>query len=473
MLKSRLAIVLILTFVFTNSVAESIVSVPITLSLDDVDQVIEENLPTPLYVQNPNERVCIPSRSFSMFGKTITYWPAIRCEISVLVKREGDMVLSGEEGRLQLVLPVSGSATLQGVGILGKNISINSNFDSRITASIAPKISSDWQIRSQLTLIHEWLTPPVLNLLDSVELDVKQLVDPIISRVADEAALHLDNLLLEMDLKAKVESAWNDIQKPIQISNDPLAYLYIAPSSLAIENPVLGNNLVSSVIEITGDVEVIAAEPMVRLNTPFPPLQVRSIDKEGVSAAVKAKVPFAVLSELIHLSGHFPLEDSLSIDDIEIARVSVQSPTISRNKNGSLSVYVPGSLSTEDTEDTRIGLNMDVHLAIDENNDRINPTVTSASLQVGDDKRSDVLFDMLFGHVADLIETDLTLPYKGFINRLIEDLELHESRIFLLNEYLKVDTKISSVGLEKLDWTDEHINLTATIIGSASVSTRE
>lgn len=459
-------------FYTVGSIAESVVSVPITFKTEDIGRILEQQLPTPLYEQPPSERVCIAARTFEVFGKPIPYWPSIRCNISVLVDQDGELTTEVVGSELHFFVPVSGKASLRGVGILGRKIKFDTDIQTVIDVQIAPEISSDWRMDSNLQIEHEWVTPPVLTFMDTVELPLRPLIDPVISQFADDASVHLDKAISDLNVEVAMRKAWSDVQDPIKISDDPEAFLFISPTNLALENPRLTNDALHSVIELKGNVVVVAEAITVNPKTPLPTLDVRPVDPTGISAKVDVLMPYEILADIISKKGQFPLEESIVLDDVEIGRLRVLSPLLSGTP-GSVAVSVPGILSAGGVTDTDMTLEMELSLRIDSENQKIKPNVVTAALLVDGDKNSDALFDLLFGHVTDLVQNKIELPYGRYVENALRELEIRDSRTIPLNDQLQISTKVISVDLEKLDLLREHVELSATVIGTASLQTRE
>ena len=243
-------------------------------------------------------------------------------------------------------------------------------------------------------------------------------------------------------------------------------------TNLALENPRLTNDALHSVIELKGNVVVVAEAITVNPKTPLPTLDVRPVDPTGISAKVDVLMPYEILADIISKKGQFPLEESIVLDDVEIGRLRVLSPLLSGTP-GSVAVSVPGILSAGGVTDTDMTLEMELSLRIDSENQKIKPNVVTAALLVDGDKNSDALFDLLFGHVTDLVQNKIELPYGRYVENALRELEIRDSRTIPLNDQLQISTKVISVDLEKLDLLREHVELSATVIGTASLQTRE
>lgn len=137
----------------------------------------------------------------------------------------------------------------------------------RMTFNTKLKIGVFWTLEPQTTLQkYDWIEKPVIT-GGSISLPVTFIADRVIKsqqKVITEAID--DEIKHQIELRKYVEEGWNALHQPIQLYNNPNAWLRISPSNIAV-TPLVGNkDFANATIRIDGVAETfVGSKPTVKL----------------------------------------------------------------------------------------------------------------------------------------------------------------------------------------------------------------
>ena len=131
----------------------------------------------------------------------------------------------------------------------------------------------------------------------NITIPVEKLLTPVLtdklSALSNEMKIKLSDLLL----KTYIEKIWQKFYKPIKLTEDPMAYLYITPVSIGINPPVLNSDNITLMPCFVTKLIVRLGEP-VNATNPLPlQLITNNAHQDGFSASVRFDIPFSSLND--------------------------------------------------------------------------------------------------------------------------------------------------------------------------------
>ena len=141
-----LAIAAICFFGFSGAAnGESVLSATLSLPVSEIKEKVSSLLPSPIYQLNQKRQTCVPAkwastkipefRGLKWYTKTIKtkISPEITCDISGIVRKNGDLTVRVVNDHLEVQLPINLSVTAKGRGTIGRNISETAKGATAIT----------------------------------------------------------------------------------------------------------------------------------------------------------------------------------------------------------------------------------------------------------------------------------------------------------------------------------------------------
>jgi hypothetical protein len=203
---------------------------------------------------------------------------AVRAGIQV--RPQGEILLSGYEGRLVSLVPVRITANSEilglGKGLLGglKPATLLS-FDLEIEFRTRLSLGADWELAAQSEIAYQWTKEPVTG-LGLIQLPLKELVKPILERELRKIGKQVDTWVPELTgLPARIAEAWTELQRPLPLDEPMMMRLRprkepIPVSLIRVEGQSLRVEVQLPLGGIVGLPEDVLHIPMVPLSHPIP-----------------------------------------------------------------------------------------------------------------------------------------------------------------------------------------------------------
>lgn len=180
----------------------SIISIPVDISLDDLQNQINKGLPDLIYEDNS-----FADNNYD--GLKLKVW------------RKGNLIFTeNKDGMLTYEVPLKVWAQKE-ITVLGISQAPSTDFEIKIKFSSRFKVNEDYQIETQTKgLSFTWITKPVIK---SSLVDVP--IGPIIGRVITSNlplfSEQIDNTIRDnYSLKPYLIEAWNMARRPVQVSEE-------------------------------------------------------------------------------------------------------------------------------------------------------------------------------------------------------------------------------------------------------------
>ncbi|MBG6154771.1 hypothetical protein IWQ52_000601 [Labrenzia sp. EL_159] len=313
-----------------ESLPESRISVPVTVSLPDLARYANDRLPGTLHRQEYGktcmepEKACTKVPEFrgfkvTMKNRCVEVTPRIDCTITETVLREGPMRLSVNGGQIVLQQDVFGSGTVRGRGEIGKNIRQTVRAKAQLTVTASPRILPDWSPDIALDISYRWLQRPEFKLFNLFPITLGSTLGPPLDKaIKDFKNNGLKTELDRIDLKSDAERVWQAIQGPyhLELPGNEALYMHLRPHAVGLAGPTFDNNTLHARLDIalTAQVSGNASGPA---KTSLP--NMTQMEDAGVSLKVPVRVYTKTLNTLVAKS----LPKTLSVGEEDSVTVTV------------------------------------------------------------------------------------------------------------------------------------------------------
>lgn len=315
-------IITLLSFAANAQAQErTILTVPISAPLADVQAYADQALPGTLHRASTAQRCVEPKkactkipefRGFKIYSRMecVQVTPGIDCSIDHNVWRDGPLRLSGSGRSLTLQQAVSARATVRGRGEIGKHIRETVNGSADFTINASPAVNPDWSLALPMDVQFRWINRPRAMILNVIPVTFGTEAGNALNREIDKfKSSTLPSELAKIDLRAKVAPLWNSLQDPqrIQIDDGPDLYLHVRPDAVGLAPLTVANGRIETVASIAGQSKVTTSRAWPFANaktavpnlTPVPngttsisvPVQ---LDEETLTAALARELPQTV-----------------------------------------------------------------------------------------------------------------------------------------------------------------------------------
>lgn len=272
---------------------DSTVVVPISISIPQLRDKLNAEVPRRIYSFDEDRSACIPKQTakvcllphpaISLFGHKVQdascgKWlvtdvsPAIDCHLTGAVDR-GDIQLSANGNALDVSVPLSASVTARGRGEIGKKIQATVNGAMVLAARITPGIGSDWTPQLTLDPSYKWTTPPNFHIL-GIEVTIAGKVDPALRQAMDQFREILLQRVSELQVRTSAEALWKKAYEPFLVSNNPDVWIRFTPSGVGISGISSDDRALTMTLMASGATETfVGPRPEPAQQEPLPPLQ--------------------------------------------------------------------------------------------------------------------------------------------------------------------------------------------------------
>ncbi len=136
--------------------------VPVALSLDDLQRVLERETPHALWSIDKPGQTCVAGQRVKVFGKRRKVTPDITCRIVGTVTR-GAVSLSGSGERLTVALPIRATISARDVGGVLRGETATAS--ATVRADVRPGLDRNWNPSVKVSISYDWKQPPGIDFL--------------------------------------------------------------------------------------------------------------------------------------------------------------------------------------------------------------------------------------------------------------------------------------------------------------------
>lgn len=329
----------------------SIITLPIKVDLIVLENYINTTLPHNLLeVDEPNrvcikpqylKTICIPKckrDGYKISCKKndieIRTIPKVKCDLKGWVKRDGNISVLGESQALKISFPIKSHITAS------SPLNASANAAATIVIDVIPHINKDWSISLDVKSHFKWSKIPSLTLFKSLKVNIKDKVEKRLRKKIQKLIRKIPQHLHKLGFKEKVNTAWHNMQKPINIDKKSDAYLLFKPESIDYSGFAISDTMLTTTISAQGKTEIILGNPLIDSNK-------IKLCNLGSTSCEEGKfnfnLPITVSYEELITMYNKKLSDNNSIEFINDSlpgSIKISNPKIKKNTVGQLSITV-------------------------------------------------------------------------------------------------------------------------------------
>ena len=222
--------------------ATSTLRVPVALSVDDLRDAIDRELPDEIMAKEGQQ---------------------IQSDLKVdyEVKRAGRVKVSTRDGRIEVEVPVrmKGKALWSG---LGRRFARQLPFEGRLTMLISVQVSltSRWALRPRTKISHRWDKRVTLK-AGILSVDISEAVDEQIEDQSPAMSKDLNKRIkAQVDARELGKQAWSKLRRPISIQKTPPLWLRVDPISASVARPTSKSGKLIIPVGLEANIEVVIGD---------------------------------------------------------------------------------------------------------------------------------------------------------------------------------------------------------------------
>lgn len=270
-----LVLILILPGMLTANdqiASESTITLPIQIDLKVLENYLNNSIPIYLADIDEKNKVCVKPKYFKTKGipkcrlrgykvSCKTSWikirivPKIKCDIKGWVKRDGRITVSGRGKTLRFAFPIKSQVTTKSY------IQETANASAILYVDATPHINKDWTISLDIAQDFTWSEKPTITLLNFVKISIRDKVEPKIKKKLNKFVRKVPQLLANLNIKERVNTAWKDIQEPFKLDVDSETYLLFKPEGVSCSGFTIVDNCIKTTISARGQTVILVGDP--------------------------------------------------------------------------------------------------------------------------------------------------------------------------------------------------------------------
>jgi len=185
-------------------------------------------------------------------------------------------------------------------------------------------IKNDWSLETVTQISgYNWLRKPVVK-LGFANLEITPIANIFLNQVKDGLAKSIDSQVKDvLNLRQAVESAWQEMQAPVLLSDEYASWLLLNPQSIGM-TPLTGDgNVIQSTIVVeTKPTVTLGEKPSAGKGAKLPPFTYRTADNEDFTLFLSADIPFKEaerISKQSMIGEQFSYgKNSVTVEDIQL-----------------------------------------------------------------------------------------------------------------------------------------------------------
>ena len=331
----------------------STLSVPVSLSLDDLQRGLESRTPRRLWSIDEQRDKCVPGQQVKAFGAKVKITPDIGCRIVGQVTR-GGIALAGSGQRITITMPVRAAISARNVGGVLKGETATGS--AVVRADVRISMARDWRARAKVQISYGWTDPPGIDFLGQ-RIKFAQRADRELATVIAQLERDLQAEIDRVRVRPTVESAWKQGFAVINLNRErPPAWLRVTPTGLGLSSYAIRGRKLNLTIAAEAITETFVGDkPAKPEPTPLPP-QIAPLREKGLRVFVPVVADYAQLEPVVLRALRKLAARGIKLQDIGHVEADFQKVTIYATDNGRLAVGIEAKVEpVSETLGTRFG----------------------------------------------------------------------------------------------------------------------
>jgi hypothetical protein len=322
---------------------------PISASLDDLQNQLNKDVPTTLYAIDQNQDACVPAKWIDVCivpllrGRCAKRLktkisPDIDCHIEGAVNR-GQIVLGGSGTTLNLTMPVSAHVTAGGRGDIGKNIHVTADGTITAAVSVQANIDANWQPTATVNADYSWDHTIGVTVL-GIRISFADKVDPKIHAAIDSFKQQLPSILAKLNLKEQANSAWVKGFATLPVANAPDVWVRFTPNAVGYNGYQIANRILRLNVMAAGLTETfVGKRPVDSPLQPLPPLQ-RALPNPGFNFVIPISADYQTLINIAKEQLKIGTSQTVNIPKIGVVKTTFRDIRLYQTTGNRLAIGV-------------------------------------------------------------------------------------------------------------------------------------
>lgn len=269
----------------TLSEQPSSIRIPVSLPLDDLQALINDEVPVELHKIDEPQQVCIKTKSKLL--------PDVSCRLVGSVTR-GPIRLTGKGDQILLTMPVKAFVQARNIGKIFKQETATGaiNLTARITLGMKP----DWTPTAKVHADYDWTNRLGIDFLGQ-RITFASKVDPKLKQMLANLERTLPRQLSHLQFRQKVEPLWAKGFTSIRVKTEPLIWVRFTPMQVGFSGyQVEGRRIIVGFSARAKTETIFGERPADPPFTPLPRLM-GSLPATGINVHVPVLVRYDLLEK--------------------------------------------------------------------------------------------------------------------------------------------------------------------------------
>jgi hypothetical protein len=216
---------LIRSYIPPSAVSSSWITIPVKLSLDDLQSLANRNL-------------------IRLYNGDVEYLDGtVKGKLNYRIRREEDAIISSENGRIKISLPIKFQVRFVGnvlAAIVRVPFSAQTEGALNVFITVKPSIGRDWSIRTEANVDFVWTKSPKLNVA-GVRIGLQGESDRFLREAIRDNLFKIDDVInKEVKLRDTMQREWDNLVVPIKVSDS--VYLHFDPRGISASSLDITSN---------------------------------------------------------------------------------------------------------------------------------------------------------------------------------------------------------------------------------------
>lgn len=324
-----------------TSPSVSTVAVPITISLDNLQQVLERHAPRTLWAID-EKLTCLSGRQVRVLGRDVKVTPDIACHIQGQVTR-GRMAVSGRGQELTIAMPVSATIHARDAdGILKGETATGS---AVVHARVRLSLDEHWEPRAKVDISYDWSEPPGIDFLGQ-RIRFAQRADRELVRVIAGLEREVQREVARQNIRSTLQQLWNQGFTVISLNREkPPAWMRITPTGLGFAGyRARGRTLELGIIaQATTETFITDDKPEASRPSPLPE-RMAQIEQPGLAVNIPVMADYAQLEPVLLHALRRLAAKGIRVEGLGSVNADFRGVTIYATDNGRLAVGIDAAI---------------------------------------------------------------------------------------------------------------------------------
>lgn len=316
----------------------SSLSVPIEVSLDDIQRALDQRVPRELWSIDEAGQTCVPPQRVKLFGKKVKVTPTVRCRITGQATR-GRISLKGSGRRLTIDLPVHATVRASDVGGIIKHETVTAS--AQVRADVTIRLDRDWNPHAKVDLAYDWTAPPGIDFLGQ-RIDFATRADKKLAGVIARLERELQREIARVRVRPVIAGAWRQGFTVIELNREkPPAWMTVTPTGLGLASySVEGRKLIlRAEAEAWTESFISAQRPASPKPTPLPP-QIGNVAHKGLKFFIPVTGDYAQIEPVILRALRRLAAKGISVEGVGSVDADFQQVTVHATTGNRLAVGI-------------------------------------------------------------------------------------------------------------------------------------